>query len=38
MLGWPNEAAGVNRDLMAEIEQVNKLRAYQRGLIAEPEP
>ena len=38
MLGWPNETAGVNRDLMAEIEQANKLRAYQRGLIAEPEP
>ena len=38
MLGWPNEAAGVNKDLMAEIEQANKLRAYQRGLIAEPDP
>ena len=36
MLGWPNETAGVNRELMAEIEQANKLRAYQRGLIAEP--
>ena len=36
MLGWPNEAAGVNRELMAEIEQANKLRAYQRGLTAEP--
>ena len=36
MLGWPNETVAVNEELMAEIEQATKLRAYQRGLAKEP--